>query len=77
MSSNSTTLILTIKGVDFSDSGLYFCGFRKKKHLEIYSATSLLVKGKIALQLFYLPIEYHTDMCFTRAVKTILKNPSI
>uniref|UniRef100_A0A3B5KMW7 Ig-like domain-containing protein n=1 Tax=Takifugu rubripes TaxID=31033 RepID=A0A3B5KMW7_TAKRU len=46
LSSNSTTLILTIKGVDFSESGLYFCGYREKRYLEIYSATSLMVKEK-------------------------------
>lgn len=57
MSSTSTTIILTIKGVDFSDSGLYLCGFREKRYLVIYSATSLMVEGKIALHLFYLPIE--------------------
>lgn len=57
MSSNSITLFLTIKGVDSSDSGLYFCGFREKRYPVIYSATSLMVEGKIALHLFYLPIE--------------------
>lgn len=77
MSSNSITLILTIKGVDSSDSGLYFCGFREKRYLVIYGGTSLMVEGKIALHLFYLPIEYHTGVCFTRAVKTIFINHSI
>lgn len=76
MSSNSITLILTIKGVNSSDSGLYFCGYRVKRYPVIYSATSLMVRlnGKIALHLFYLPIEYHIDVCFTKAVKTIFKN---
>uniref|UniRef100_A0A3B5KMY3 Ig-like domain-containing protein n=1 Tax=Takifugu rubripes TaxID=31033 RepID=A0A3B5KMY3_TAKRU len=46
MSSNSTTLILTIKGVDFSDSGLYFCGYRENRYPVICSATSLMVKEK-------------------------------
>lgn len=51
MSSDSVTLILTIKQVNSSDSGLYFCGFKSQYDAVIQSATYLRVEGKIALSL--------------------------
>lgn len=63
MSSNSSTLILTIKEVGFSDSVLYFCGFVKDRYPVIQSATFLMVKGKIVLSLVCLLIGYKTCMC--------------
>lgn len=51
MSSDSVTLNLTIKQVNSSDSGLYFCGFMLQNNTVIQSATSLIVEGKIALSL--------------------------
>ncbi|XP_051231374.1 uncharacterized protein LOC127349554 [Dicentrarchus labrax] len=44
MSSNVSTVLLQIKRVDLSDSGLYFCGFYKGKHTVISTATHLNVK---------------------------------
>lgn len=51
MSSDSVTVNLTIKQVNSSDSGLYFCGFNFQNNSVIKSATSLIVNGKIALSL--------------------------
>ncbi|XP_059211203.1 uncharacterized protein LOC131989871 [Centropristis striata] len=45
MTSNITTLFLTIQQVDLSDSGLYFCGFYKDEKPVIDSATYLKVQG--------------------------------
>lgn len=47
MTSDSSTLFLKIKQVDFSDSGLYFCGFYSNGNSVIFSATYLMVQGKI------------------------------
>nr|XP_046236569.1 uncharacterized protein LOC124054516 [Scatophagus argus]XP_046236570.1 uncharacterized protein LOC124054516 [Scatophagus argus]XP_046236571.1 uncharacterized protein LOC124054516 [Scatophagus argus] len=44
MTSNITTIFLTIKQVDFSDSGLYFCGFNSDNNPVIVSATHLKVQ---------------------------------
>ncbi|KAM9718164.1 uncharacterized protein ACNS7B_021565 isoform 2-T2 [Menidia menidia] len=44
MTSNTTNLFLNIKKVDFSDSGLYFCGYKKDGHSVIFSATHLQVQ---------------------------------
>ncbi|XP_037614593.1 uncharacterized protein LOC119481567 isoform X3 [Sebastes umbrosus] len=45
MSSNISTVFLKIKRVDFSDSGLYFCGFYVAPHTVIADATHLIVQG--------------------------------
>ncbi|XP_078020596.1 uncharacterized protein LOC144459803 isoform X2 [Epinephelus lanceolatus] len=44
MSSNISTVFLTIKRVDLSDSGVYFCGFYKDTHTVIGDATHLKVQ---------------------------------
>ncbi|KAM9718157.1 uncharacterized protein ACNS7B_021561 [Menidia menidia] len=44
MTSNTTNLFLNIKPVDFSDSGLYFCGIYRDGHSVIFSATYLQVQ---------------------------------
>ncbi len=54
MTSNTTTLFLEIRQVDFSDSGLYFCGFNTDGNSVIVSAThlnvqDLKVQGKIVV----------------------------
>uniref|UniRef100_A0A4W6DRF5 Immunoglobulin domain-containing protein n=1 Tax=Lates calcarifer TaxID=8187 RepID=A0A4W6DRF5_LATCA len=45
MSSNITTVFLKIKRVDFSDSGLYFCGFYINAHTVFASTIHLNVQG--------------------------------
>ncbi|KAM4536792.1 uncharacterized protein PAE49_021248 [Odontesthes bonariensis] len=45
MTSNTTNLFLNIKRVDFSDSGLYFCGNNKEGLSVIFSATYLQVQA--------------------------------
>ncbi|XP_051231354.1 uncharacterized protein LOC127349541 isoform X5 [Dicentrarchus labrax] len=60
MSSNVSTVILQIKRVDFSDSGLYFCGFYKDANIVISTATHLNVKddGESGDEVdFHTPIE--------------------
>ncbi|XP_050931586.1 uncharacterized protein LOC108881999 isoform X15 [Lates calcarifer] len=44
MSSNITTVFLKIKRVDFSDSGLYFCGFYINAHTVISNTVHLNVQ---------------------------------
>ncbi|XP_075307868.1 uncharacterized protein LOC142369393 [Odontesthes bonariensis] len=44
MTSNTTNLFLNIKQVDFSDSGLYFCGCKTDGFSVIFSATYLQVQ---------------------------------
>ncbi|KAM4536791.1 uncharacterized protein PAE49_021247 [Odontesthes bonariensis] len=44
MTSNTTNLFLNIKQVDFSDSGLYFCGCKTDGFSIIFSATHLQVR---------------------------------
>ncbi|XP_078792433.1 uncharacterized protein LOC105353772 [Oryzias latipes] len=43
MTSNITHVFLNIKNVNFSDSGLYFCGHRGSTSAVIFGATHLLV----------------------------------
>ncbi|GLD57226.1 uncharacterized protein AKAME5_002988000, partial [Lates japonicus] len=45
MSSNITTVFLQIKRVDFSDSGLYFCGFYINAHTVIANTIHLNVQA--------------------------------
>uniref|UniRef100_A0A3Q3W2P0 Immunoglobulin domain-containing protein n=1 Tax=Mola mola TaxID=94237 RepID=A0A3Q3W2P0_MOLML len=53
MYSNITTVFLKIKKVDFSDSGLYFCGFYTQG-LPVFCEVHLKVSGKVILDKFYL-----------------------
>ncbi|XP_032363544.1 uncharacterized protein LOC116676746 [Etheostoma spectabile] len=46
MSSNVSTVFLKIKRVDLSDSGLYFCGFYRKKHTDISNKIHLKVQDE-------------------------------
>lgn len=46
MSSNKTDVFLTIKEVDYSDTGLYFCGFFIKSNIVLGETTYLDVMGK-------------------------------
>uniref|UniRef100_A0A4W6DPS3 Ig-like domain-containing protein n=1 Tax=Lates calcarifer TaxID=8187 RepID=A0A4W6DPS3_LATCA len=50
MSSNITTVFLQIKRVDFSDSGLYFCGFYIYTHTVFANTVHLNVQGKIVFK---------------------------
>ncbi|KAM4536793.1 uncharacterized protein PAE49_021249 [Odontesthes bonariensis] len=51
MTSNTTNLFMNIKQVDFSDSGLYFCGCYKDGFSVIFSATYLQVEAVSTKQL--------------------------
>ncbi|XP_041840403.1 uncharacterized protein LOC121639308 [Melanotaenia boesemani] len=47
MTSNNTNIFLNIKQLEFSDSGLYFCGYTKDGHPVIFGATYLQVQDVV------------------------------
>ena len=47
MTSDSVTIKLTIKQVDFSDTGLYGCGMTYNGNIAIFDATYLRIEGNI------------------------------
>ncbi|XP_041841446.1 uncharacterized protein LOC121639911 [Melanotaenia boesemani] len=47
MTSNNTNIFLNIKQLEFSDSGLYFCGYTKDGHPVTFGATYLQVEDVV------------------------------
>ncbi|KAM3591129.1 uncharacterized protein V6R79_022934 [Siganus canaliculatus] len=62
LSSNSLTLVLKIKNVDSSNSGLYFCGFWTSGGAVIVNASYLQVQGNVSTGDQREQREAHTDL---------------